>query len=96
MAAFEKTLNSPIADLDELNKVLADGQIVKIISAHGQTWFASFTPEEVSATELSARVCVHGLFPRNLEQLADYVDGDTHDQSKVQWFTGSVFVDLLP
>ena len=96
MATFKNNNNEQILDLDELNRVLAEGQVVKIVSVSGQEWFAQFTPETTSATALSARICVHGLFPRNLDQLVSYVDGDTHDQSKVDWFTGSEFVALLP
>jgi len=37
---------------------------------------------------------VHGLPARSLEQVASYLTGDSHDQSKVQVLVGGNFYNL--
>lgn len=39
---------------------------------------------------------LHGTPARSLDEVLDYLDGDAHDVSKVQWFNGSEFFDLVP
>lgn len=40
-------------------------------------------------------IWVHGAPARDLEQVASYLSGDSHARSKVQWFDGKHFYDLL-
>ena len=37
---------------------------------------------------------VHGMPARDLAQVEDFLNGDAHDQSKVQWFDGNRFHDI--
>ena len=38
---------------------------------------------------------VHGLPARSYEQVADYLNGDAHDRSKVQVMVGGVLRDVF-
>lgn len=38
---------------------------------------------------------VHGAPARNLEQIESYLTGDEYDRSKVDWFDGKNFHNLL-
>lgn len=40
-------------------------------------------------------IWVHGTPATSLEQVESYLKGDAHDRSKVQWFNGIRFFDLV-
>ena len=40
-------------------------------------------------------IWVHGCRARDLKQVESYLSGDAHDQSKVQWYDGNQFHDLV-
>lgn len=38
---------------------------------------------------------VHGSPARSLDEVLEFLNGDAHDVSKVQWFNGNRFFDLV-
>lgn len=45
--------------------------------------------------KLEPGIWVHDSRARSLEQVESYLSGDAHDQSKVQWYDGDRFHDLV-
>ena len=38
---------------------------------------------------------VHGMPARNIDQVIDYLSGDAHDRTKVQWHDGKNFITVV-
>ncbi|MGZ4745702.1 MAG: hypothetical protein ACXVYY_01330 [Oryzihumus sp.] len=49
----------------------------------------------MSSPEKDGTLWVHGLPARSYEQVAAYLTGNAHDQSKVQVYVGGQFYDVV-
>lgn len=53
------------------------------------------TAESGRSPSPDAVLWVHGMQARSFEQVAGYLTGDAHDQSKVQVYVGGQFYDVV-
>lgn len=85
------TTNGAIIAPANLAGALSEGRPVDIVNSDDETIVTmQFRPAQ--NVHGSAGFWVHGTPVHSISQVLDFLDGDAHDVSKVQWFDGRAFL----
>lgn len=88
MISYEDAKKKKIVTLEALTAELGAGREVSVFS--GGTLVKTLKWSSRANGKHEKRVYVHGGYARNLEQVSQYVSGDAHDRSKIEFFDGLV------
>lgn len=92
MATLTTADNQTITDLDVLVSTLVAGRVVNVHYSTGV--FDEVLPlryASVKSPQFPPAVHVQGIPARSIDMVLDYLNGDAHDRSKVQFYTGEKF-----
>lgn len=95
---FVQSNGTIIHDMKSVVNRLEAGEQLVVESATNQplpTTSVKFPVAKVKNRYGDAGFWVHGTPARSLDQVLDFLDGDAHDVSKVQWFNGEKFFDFI-
>jgi hypothetical protein len=85
---FTALKSTDALDLDGLNAILATGKSVVLRRIEDDTEVRRFRFPAAKDITFAPKVFVHGVPPRDIANVLDYIEGDAHDRSKVQWING--------
>lgn len=96
MARITLANGTEINDLDVLVSALASGKNVSIeYPTHMGTSTETFRYAKVTEPDFAPQIFVHGTPASSFRQVASFIDGDAHDRSKVQFYTGKNMKSLF-